>query len=112
MKKDQITILENRGLISIIGEDAKEFLQNMITNDIKKVSRTCSIFAALLSPQGKYLYEFFVIKDEDGYLLDCDGTSVGEIISHLSKYKIRSKINIQDISSSYVVGIISFENFK
>ena len=64
MEKDQIIILENRGLISIAGEDAKEFLQNIITNDINKVSGSSSIFSALLSPQGKYLFDFFVIKND------------------------------------------------
>ena len=62
MEKDQIIILKNRGLISITGRDAKDFLQNIITNDINKVSSSNSIFAAILSPQGKYLYEFFVIE--------------------------------------------------
>ena len=112
MVKDQIIILENRGLISITGDDAKEFLQNIITNDLNKVSGSNSIFAALLSPQGKYLYEFFVVKNNEGYLLDCDGGSVQEFIDNLSKYKIRSKIEIKDLSSNYVVGIINFENFK
>ena len=60
MEKDQIIILENRGLISIAGDDAKEYLQNIITNDINKVSKTKSIFSALLSPQGKYLSEFLL----------------------------------------------------
>ena len=112
MEKDQIIILENRGLISITGEDAKEFLQNIITNDINKVSGSSSIFSALLSPQGKYLFDFFVIKNDRGYLLDCDGNSVKSLIDNLSKYKIRSKIEIKDISSSYVLGIIHYENFK
>ena len=112
MEKDQIIILENRGLISIIGEDAREYLQNIITNDIDKVSRSSSIFSALLSPQGKYLFDFFVIKNDRGYLLDCDGNSVKSLIDNLSKYKIRSKVEIKDISSSNVVGIIHYENFK
>jgi len=112
MEKDQIIILENRGLISIIGEDAKEYLQNIITNDINKVSRSSTIFSALLSPQGKYLFDFFVIKNDRGYLLDCDGNSVKSLIDNLSKYKIRSKVEIKDISSSNVVGIIHYENFK
>jgi len=112
MEKDQIIILENRGLISITGDDSKEYLQNIITNDINKVSKINSIFAALLSPQGKYLFDFFVIKDDQGYLLDCDGNSVKELIVNLSKYKIRSKVEIRDLSSNYVVGVINFDNFK
>jgi len=112
MEKDQIIILKNRGLISITGEDAKEYLQNIITNDINKVSKSNSVFAALLSPQGKYLFDFFVIKNDKGYLLDCDGSLVKELINNLSKYKIRSKVEIKDLSSSYVVGVINYENFK
>jgi len=112
MEKDQIIILKNRGLIAIDGEDSKEYLQNIITNDINKVSNSSSVFAALLSPQGKYLFDFFVIKNNDGYFLDCDKSSLKELISNLSKYKIRSKVEIKDLSSSYVVGIINFENFK
>ena len=80
MEKDQIIILENRGLISITGDDAKEYLQNIITNDVNKVTKINSIFAALLSPQGKYLFDFFVIKDHEGYLLDCDGNSVKNLL--------------------------------
>ena len=112
MEKDQIIILENRGLISITGDDAKEYLQNIITNDINKVSKINSIFAALLSPQGKYLFDFFVIKDSEGYLIDCDGKSVKELVVNLSKYKIRSKVEIKDLSSNYVVGVMNFDNFK
>ena len=112
MKKDQIIILENRGLISIAGDDAKEYLQNIITNDINKVTKINSIFAALLSPQGKYLFDFFVIKDDEGYLLDCDGNSVKELVVNLSKYKIKSKVEIKNLSSNYVVGVMNFDNFK
>ena len=112
MEKDQIIILENRGLISISGEDAKEYLQNIITNDINKVSKSRSVFAALLTSQGKYLFDFFVIKNGKGYLLDCDGNSTKDLISNLSKYIIRSKVEIKDLSSNYVIGVINFENFK
>ena len=112
MEKDQIIILENRGLVSITGHDAQDYLQNIITSYINKVSEISSIFAALLSPQGKYLFEFFVLKSEEGYFLDCDSGSVSELISHLSKYKIGSKVEIKNLSSNYAVGIISLENFK
>tara|TARA_X000001036_G_scaffold31556_2_gene25910 strand:- start:2896 stop:3777 length:882 start_codon:yes stop_codon:yes gene_type:complete len=112
MEKDQIIILENRGLISISGNDAKEYLQNIITNDINKVSKTNSLFSALLSPQGKYLFEFFIIKSTNGYYLDCDNKATEELLINLSKYKLRSEIKIKDLSNEFVIGIISLDKFK
>ena len=111
MEKDQIILLEDRGLISITGEDTKNFLQNIITNDIDKVSFSSSIFSALFTPQGKYLFEFFLIQSKNGYLLDCDNKFTKEIINYLLKYKLRSKIEITDISTDYVIGLISSEKF-
>ena len=112
MKKDQIILLEDRGLISINGDDAKNFLQNIITNNIEKVNNSCSIFSALFTPQGKYLFEFFLIQSKDGYLLDCDSKATNEIISYLTKYKLRSKVQIKDQSNEYIIGIISLEKFN
>jgi len=111
MEKDQIILLEDRGLISITGEDAKNFLQNIITNDVDKISFSSSIFSALFTPQGKYLFEFFLIQTKNGYLLDCDNEFTKEIINYLLKYKLRSKIEIIDISTDYVIGLISSEKF-
>ena len=111
MEKDQIILLEDRGLILITGEDTKNFLQNIITNDIEKVSFSSSIFSALFTPQGKYLFEFFLIQTKNGYLLDCDNEFTKEIINYLLKYKLRSKIEITDISTDYVIGIISSDIF-
>ena len=111
MDKDQIILLEDRGLISIIGEDNRNFLQNIITNDIEKVSFSSSIFSALFTPQGKYLFEFFLIQSKKGYLLDCDNKFTNEIINYLLKYKLRSKIEILDISKDYVIGLINSEKF-
>ena len=112
MKKDEIIIFEDRGLISITGDDAKEYLQNIITNDIEKVDQSNSIFSALLSPQGKYLYEFFIISSDNGYFLDCSNKSKEDLIGNLSRYKLRSKVEIKDFSSDYVVGALSSEKFK
>ena len=112
MEKKQIIILKSRGLVSIIGEEAKDYLQNIITNDIEKVSSDSSIFSALFTPQGKYLHEFFLIKSSNGFFLDCDSSSTNDLIEHLSKYKLRSKVEIKDLSSEYVVGIISLEKFE
>jgi len=112
MKKDEIIILEDRGLISISGDDVKEFLQNIITNDIEKVDQNNSIFSALLTPQGKYLYEFFIIFSSGSYFLDCENKSKEGLIDHLFKYKLRSKVEIKDFSSNYVIGVLSAEKFK
>jgi len=111
MDKDQIILLEDRGLILIKGEDVKNFLQNIITNDIEKVNLSNSIFSALFTPQGKYLFEFFLIQSKNGYLLDCDNKFTNEIINYLLKYKLRSKIEILDISKDYVIGLINLEKF-
>ena len=112
MEKEQVIILEDRGLISIFGEDAKDYLQNIISNDIKKVTPDSSIFSALFTPQGKYLHEFFLIKSKNGFFLDCDYESTKNLIEHLSKYKLRSKVEIKDLSSEYAMGIINLEKFK
>ena len=109
MEKDQIIILEKRGVISISGTDATIFLQNIVTNDVVKVTKTNSIFSGLLTPQGKYLDEFFIFKSENGYFLDCSENSSTELIGNLSKYKLRSNIEIRDVSKDFVIGIISSE---
>ena len=112
MEKNLIIILEDRGLIAVEGHDAKDFLQNIISNNIEKVSKYDSIFSGIFTAQGKYLYEFFIIKNNNGYFLDCDNTFKEDLIKHLLRYKLRSKIEIKDLSSSYVIGITSAEKFK
>ena len=112
MEKNQIIILEDRGLILVKDLEAKEFLQNIISNDIDKINDSNSIFSAIFTPQGKYLYEFFIIKNKDGYLLDCHIEIKDDLIKHLSKYKLRSKIEIKDLSSSHAVGVISKDKFE
>ena len=72
MNKKKVYILEDRGILFVQGKDTKEFLQNLITNDIDKVNETNSCFASLLTPQGKYLFDFLIIKHKNGYFIDCE----------------------------------------
>ena len=65
----------------------------------------------MFTPQGKYLFEFFLLLTKEGFLLDCDNKFTNEIITYLSKYKLRSKIEIKDISTNHVIGLISLEKF-
>ena len=67
MNIKNVYILDDRAILYINGEDAKEFLQNLISNDINKVSDVNSCFSSLLTPQGKFLYEFIIIKHKSGY---------------------------------------------
>ena len=112
MEKNQIIILEDRGLILVYGIEAKDFLQNIISNNIDKVNESSSIFSGIFTPQGKYLYEFFIVKNKDGYLLDCHIEIKDDLVKHLMKYKLRSKVEMKDLSSSHVVGIISKDKFE
>ena len=112
MKKNEIVILKDRDIILVSGPDAKDFLQNILTNDVDKVTESSSIFSAIFTPQGKYLYEFFIVKSKNGYFLDCDNEFTEEIIEYLSKYKLKSKIEIKNLSSIYTIGIISLEKFS
>ena len=112
MKKDQINILKDRGIISVLGKDSKEFLQNIITNDINIVNKDNSIFSGIFTPQGKYLYEFFVIKSDDGYYLDSPEEYVDELKIFLEKYILNSDVKINSVSNNYVVGVISNEKFE
>ena len=112
MEINETIILDDRGFIQINGNEAKDFLQNIVTNDIEKITNNFTLFSSILTPQGKYLYEFFVLKLEDGYLLECEKNSVPEIIKIFNFYKLRSKVNLIDGSKKYVSIIISLEKFK
>ncbi|MFL2886894.1 MAG: YgfZ/GcvT domain-containing protein [Candidatus Pelagibacter sp.] len=111
MKKDDVYIFENRGLLYLNGEDVREFLQNLITNDIEKVTSDMSCFAALLTPQGKYLFDFLIIKHKSGYFLDCEKVNIDQLFKQLNMYKLRSKVEILNLSNEFVVVGMSYEKF-
>jgi len=111
MNIKKVYILEDRGILFIQGSDAKEFLQNLITNDINKVDKVNSCFASLLNPQGKYLYDFLVIKHKKGYFIDCEKKQIEELSKLLNIYKLRSDIKILNLSNEFVVAALSYEKF-
>ena len=112
MEKNQTIALEDRGFIQIKGDDAKDFLQNLFTNNIEKVSKIFTIFSSILTPQGKYLYEFFILKTNEGYLLECEKKLTLEILKLLEFYRLRSKVELLDLSESYLSLVISLDKFK
>ena len=106
-----VYILEDRAIIYINGKDAKDFLQNLISNDINKVTDNSSCFASLLTPQGKFLFEFLVVKHKLGYFIDCEKTQSDEIFKQLKLYKIRSKVEILNLSNEFVVANFGYEKY-
>ena len=111
MNRNNVYILEDRGLLYINGQDTKEFLQNLITNNIENVSDNRSCFSALLTPQGKYLYDFIIIKHKLGFLLDCEKKNIDDLYKQLNLYKLRSKVEILNLSNEFVVANLSKEKF-
>ena len=106
-----VYILEDRAIFYISGKDTKNFLQNLISNNIEKVTDNLSCFASLLSPQGKFLYEFIIIKHKLGYFLDCEKSQSEEIFKQLNAYKIRSKVEILNLSNEFVVASFDYEKY-
>ena len=108
---NNVFILEDRAILYINGLDAKDFLQNLISNDINKVSDNSSCFASLLTPQGKFLYEFIIVKHKSGYFIDCEKSQSEEIYKQLNLYKIRSKVEILNLSNEFVVASFGYKKY-
>ena len=111
MNTQNVYILEDRGILYINGADAKEFLQNLISNDINKVTETYSCFASLLTPQGKFLFSFIIIKHKSGYFLDCEKSQTEALFKQLSVYKLRSNVEIMNLSNEFVIAAFNKEKF-
>ena len=108
---NSVYILEDRAVIYINGEEAKAFLQNLVSNDINKVTETSSCFASLLTPQGKFLYEFIIVKHKSGFFIDCEKDQSEEIFKQFNLYKIRSKVEILNLSNEFVVASFGYEKY-
>lgn len=86
--------LPDRALIAVTGPEARTFLQSLVTNDIEAVSPDRPVYAALLTPQGKILFDFFVIAHEAGLLLDCPRPTREVLAKRLLLYRLRAKVEI------------------
>ncbi|MSP06922.1 MAG: folate-binding protein YgfZ [Candidatus Fonsibacter sp.] len=100
-----------KGFISIKGEDSIDFIQNIISNDIKKVKDNNCVFASLLTPQGKFLFEFIIFKTKNIFLIECNSELIKELFNKLYNYKLRSKVEIK-IENDLISIDIPFIKFK
>jgi len=96
MSQCQAVRLADRAILRVAGRDARGFLQGLITNDIDKVEGAAAIHAGLLTPQGKILFDFFVVGAGEGYLLDCASAKLGELAQRLGFYKLRAEVQIEE----------------
>ena len=95
MDNNYTTHLKNKSLISVTGENSKDFLNNIITNDVNKLDKDKSIYSCLLSPQGKVISHFFIFIFDQGYQIMIDDFLKEELIQKLNFYKLRSKLTIE-----------------
>lgn len=90
-----IAPLPHRGVLEIQGEDRAAFLQGLITNDIDDVTPAHAIYATLLTPQGRFLYDFFISEQNDSYFLETEASKLDALLKKLSLYKLRSNVTLR-----------------
>lgn len=89
-----VAVLEDRGVLRIGGPDARSFLQGLISNDVTKVTAERAIYATLLTAQGRFLHEFFIVERDDALLLESERARLDDLRKRLSLYKLRSKVEL------------------
>jgi tRNA-modifying protein YgfZ len=103
MAPARIALLADRGVVRVSGADAGKLLQGIVTNDMDQLASRPAIHAALLTPQGKILFEFFVVRAGDGFLLETAKEKAADLAKRLNLYKLRAKVDIHDVSAGYSV---------
>ncbi len=103
------TLLPDRGVVKVAGDDARGFLNGLVTSDIGKVTPASPRFAALLTPQGKIIVDFIVAEapaeDGGGFFLDCPRALATALVEKLNFYKLRAKVIAEDLSA--VLGVMA-----
>lgn len=87
--------MPQRRIFRLAGEDTEDFLQGLVTNDIKRLDDGL-VYAALLTPQGKYIADFFLLKTNDGVLLDVADSLADDLKKRLTMYKLRANVTIEE----------------
>jgi tRNA-modifying protein YgfZ len=106
----QAALLPDRGVVKVAGDDARRFLNGLVTNDMAKVAPGAPCYAALLTPQGKIIGDFIIAEaepdDGGGFFLDCPRALAGILVERLNFYKLRAKVTIEDLSE--LLGVMAF----
>jgi tRNA-modifying protein YgfZ len=100
------TWAEGRGIVRVAGADAEEFLQGLISNDVTKAGPEAAVYAALLTPQGKFLHDFFVLRMADDFLFECEAERRADLLLRLKRYKLRAKVDLTDETDAWRVAVV------
>src|SRR6516164_4462809 len=97
-------LLPDRGVLEVVGEDRLSFLHGLVTNDVEGLAEREGRFTGLLSPQGKILFDFFIVSAGDAFLVDCPSELAANLTKRLALYRLRAKVTIADVSDRWRVG--------
>ena len=107
MQQPFYLVAEERGLVGVAGEDRTAFLQGLVSNDVRSVAPDRAVYAALLTPQGRYLHDFFIAAIGETLYLDCEAARRDDLRRRLSIYRLRSKVTLADAGADFVVALLS-----
>lgn len=99
-------VLAERGLVALRGDDARRLLQGVISSDIERVRPASASYGALLTPQGKYLFDFVILQLGDTLLLDTERARIDDLMRRLMMYRLRAKVEIEDRSDAFEVAAL------
>ncbi|MFN3868929.1 MAG: YgfZ/GcvT domain-containing protein [Hyphomicrobiaceae bacterium] len=102
----KLALLPDRGVLRVSGADAEKLLQGLITNDMRLLDASPALHAALLGAQGKILFDFFVVRTDQGFLIETSNASLGALRQRLTMYRLRAAANIDDVSADYTVAAV------
>ena len=103
MTDPRYALLDDRGVIALSGAETLSFLQGLLTNDVQPAGAGRAVYAAQLTPQGKYLHDLILVPSGDRFLLDCERARLDDLKRRLTLYRLRAKVTIDDVSDSLAV---------
>ena len=117
MSNASFVVLDQRGVLAVSGPDQRSFLQGLVSNDLEKVGHTQARYAALLTAQGRYLHDFFMIEADGAIWLDAETARLGDLKRRLSMYRLRAKATLEEkpglaVSVIFGEGVLAATNLS
>jgi folate-binding protein YgfZ len=96
MAQGNFAVLDDRGILAVSGPDRRLFLQGLVSNDVEKLAANRALYAALLTPQGKYLHDFIMVEEGEAIWIDAEAARLGDLRRRLAIYRLRAKVEIAE----------------